>query len=147
MGLLSRERVTAWVEDPSAAPMLLVTGGTLAPVSRAYSCIHGAEAISLPAPERVNVAINVNQRVTEAQSRANVVGVVFELSSTTGLIPVAERVVRSVPSTMRALIVIDALDQAEDEGADEFLRAIAAVVRAARDSGVRVLCTRDEFAA
>jgi hypothetical protein len=37
--------------------------------------------------------------------------------------------------------VIDALDQAEDEGAEDFLSTVAAILRAARGSGVRLLCT------
>jgi hypothetical protein len=83
--------------------------------------------------------INVSQNIGQAEK---VTGVVFELgiSSLSGLLALAEQRVRATPKTERALFVIDALDQAEDEGADEFLRTVAAMVRAAEGTGVRILC-------
>ncbi len=99
------------------------------------------EPLEISIPQHVHLDISVQQERMEVQTRGNVIAVALSLSSTTGLLAVAERMVRSVKRDACAVIAIDALDQAEDEAADEFLHTVAALVRAASGTGVRILCT------
>jgi hypothetical protein len=94
------------------------------------------EPVRLPPSSGVNVI----QQVDEIQAGGIAFANVMKLTTAGGLLPVAERLVRSVPEDRHPLIVIDALDQAEDEDAVEFLDLTAALVRAAQRSGVRLLC-------
>jgi hypothetical protein len=94
---------------------------------------------SIPMPQPGNVTVNMNVGEVNSGEAAGYVAL-MELTTAGGLLPVAERLVRAVPTDWRPLILIDAVDQAEDEDAVEFLEVTASLVRAAKGSGVRFLC-------
>ncbi|WP_433610638.1 hypothetical protein ACQP2P_41840 [Dactylosporangium sp. CA-139114] len=85
---------------------------------------------------------NINQQVGSAERVAAVAVTVnaTNFSALSGLVPEAERRIRATPASEPALILIDALDQAEDEGAEEFLRVLNTLTAAAQGTGVRFLC-------
>lgn len=96
--------------------------------------IDAYEPVQLPESSGVTTVVNVEQ------NEGTVIGNVMKLTTAGGLLPVAERLVRSVPPDRRLVIAIDAIDQAEDEDAVEFLNVVGALLRAARSSGVRLIC-------
>jgi len=88
--------------------------------------------------ERNPLNVQVEQNVTSAQI---VAGVVINLTSPETLVEHAVRAIRATVASDRSLVIVDALDQAEDERAQGFLQAIARICHAAAGRGLRVLCT------
>lgn len=82
--------------------------------------------------------VSVDMQVDEVQTGGKAIGAVV-MSSEGRLLPIAEAMIRAVEPERRLLIVVDAIDQAEDEGAEPFLNSVAALARAARGTGVRLL--------
>jgi hypothetical protein len=101
--------------------------------------VESPDAATLGLPQALSISAEV--QVGEVQTGAEVAAVVLNLATPMGLLPHAERLIRQVGTDQHALIVIDALDQAEDDGADDFLDIAAALLRAASGTGVRMLCS------
>jgi tetratricopeptide (TPR) repeat protein len=142
LNVLQSDRARDVIASVSQAPG--ITGGfdALALIGSIVSGltdrgIETGESMRIPVPTEVNINLNVGS----VSDSASVTAAALSFSTAGGALPVAERLVRRVLPDSHAVIVIDALDQAEDELADEFLSVVAAVHRAAVGTGVRILCS------
>ena len=98
------------------------------------------DAVSVAAPS--DIAITGSVEITgDVHPGATVSAVVVRLATTEGMLPLAERLIRLLPRHEHAVVLVDALDQAEDDGADDFLNVVAALLRASRSTGMRLLCS------
>src|SRR5262249_58453938 len=76
--------------------------------------------------------VNVHQEVRSANT---VIGVALVASATSDLLALVTQRIRQTQPWQRVLIVVDAIDQAEDEGTNEFLRSLATIQNVAAGTG------------
>lgn len=81
--------------------------------------------------------LSVHIEASGNEAPTNILGAALLSSSAQGRLAIAEKLIGAVPPERRMVLVVDALDQAEDEERYEFLTIVASLVRAARGSGVR----------
>lgn len=100
--------------------------------------VRGGVKVEEPKPSSVPAEVSIDINTGDVHG-GEVLGGVFNFESS-GDLPLAERLIRAVPADRRFLIVIDALDEAEDTDFENFIGAVSSLVRAAETSGVRILC-------